>query len=89
MAADLALMNLSHWHRSRGDSVTLARQIERGLFEPAYGNAYASTIFGFSQDRLMRFRRQCAEAIVGGAVWRRAPARATRVFFLNAAKREA
>lgn len=38
---------------------------------------------------LMRFRRQFAEAIVGGAVRRRAPARATRVFFLNAAKREA
>jgi hypothetical protein len=64
---NLALMKLAHWHRAKGDSVTLTRKIERDLFEPAYDKVYASAIFGFSQERLMRFQRQWPEAIVGGS----------------------
>lgn len=29
---NLALMKLAHWHRARGDTVTLTRDIERDLF---------------------------------------------------------
>jgi hypothetical protein len=36
---NLALMKLAHWHRAKGDNVTLTRQIERDLFEPAYDKA--------------------------------------------------
>src|SRR3990170_781703 len=63
---NLALMKLAHWHRSRGDSIVVTRDIERGLFEPAYGQVYGSAIFTFSQIRLMRFQRAWPSAIVGG-----------------------
>jgi hypothetical protein len=63
---NLALMKLAHWHRARGDQVTVTRSIERDLFEPAYGRVYGSAIFGFSQLRLMRFMRQWPDSIVGG-----------------------
>ena len=39
---NLALMKLAHWHRVKGDSVTLTSQIERDLFEPAYAAFRAS-----------------------------------------------
>ena len=64
---NIALMKLAHWHREQGDSVTLTRQVERDLFEPEYDKVYGSAIFGFSQDRLMRFQRQWPQAIVGGS----------------------
>jgi hypothetical protein len=64
---NLALMKLAHWHRARGDTVMLTRQIERDLFEPAYDKVYGSAIFGFSQDRVMRFQRQWPGSIVGGS----------------------
>jgi len=63
---NLALMKLAHWHRARGDQVTVTRSIERDLFEPDYARVYGSAIFGFSQVRLMRFMRQWPDAIVGG-----------------------
>jgi hypothetical protein len=63
---NLALMKLAHWHRAKGDDVTLTRRIERDLFEPAYDVVYGSAIFKFSQDRLMRFQHQWPGAIVGG-----------------------
>lgn len=63
---NLALMKLAHWHRARGDQVTVTRHLERDLFEPDYDRVYGSAIFGFSQLRLMRFMRQWPEAIVGG-----------------------
>lgn len=52
---NLALMKLAHWHRARGDSVTVTRQLERDLFEPDYGAVYGSAIFDFSRDRVDRF----------------------------------
>lgn len=63
---NLALMKLAHWHRAKGDSVTLTRSIAPDLFEPTYDKVYGSAIFKFSQDRLMRFQRQWPKAIVGG-----------------------
>jgi len=63
---NLALMKLAHWHRAKGDTVNLTRQIERDLFEPAYDVVYGSAIFKFSQDRLLRFQHQWPGAIVGG-----------------------
>lgn len=64
---NLALMKLAHWHRSLGDEVVLTRWIDRDMFEPAYDLVYGSAIFRFSQDKLMRFRQQWPEAIVGGS----------------------
>lgn len=63
---NLALMKLSHWHRTQGDEVTFSREIERDLFEPAYDRVYGSCIFKFSQDRLLRFQHQWPDAIIGG-----------------------
>lgn len=63
---NLALMKLSHWHKSRGDEVVLTTEVERGLFEPEYDKVYGSAIFKFSQERLMRFQRAWPGAMVGG-----------------------
>lgn len=63
---NLAIMKLAAWHKARGDVVTITRDVERGLFEPAYDKVYGSAIFGFSQDRLMRFQRVWPGAVVGG-----------------------
>lgn len=63
---NLALMKLAHWHKQKGDEVTLTRRIERDLFELDYGMVYGSVLFDFSQDRLERFRREWPKAIVGG-----------------------
>lgn len=59
-------MKLAHWHRSKGDDVTLTRQIEPDLFEGQYDKVYASVIFDFSRDRLNRFVRAWPNAVVGG-----------------------
>ena len=63
---NLALMKLAHWHQARGDEVVVTRDVERGLFDPAYDKVYGSAIFKFSQLRLMRFQRAWPEAVVGG-----------------------
>lgn len=63
---NLALMKLSHWHKSLGDEVVMTTEIERGLFEPQYDKVYGSAIFKFSQERLMRFQREWPQALVGG-----------------------
>lgn len=63
---NLALMKLAHWHRQRGDSVTVTRQIERDLFEPQFDRVYGSAIFKFSAERIERFKQQWPIAIVGG-----------------------
>lgn len=63
---NLALMKLSHYHKSKGDTVELYRSVERDLFEPEWDIVYGSAIFKFSQIRLMRFMRQFPSAIVGG-----------------------
>jgi hypothetical protein len=63
---NLALMKLSHFHRARGDQVTVTRHIEPGLFEPRYDVVYGSTIFKFSSDRVARFRAQWPDGVLGG-----------------------
>src|SRR5258708_34769134 len=63
---NLALMKLSHFHRSRGDEVHFTRSMDRDLFEPAYDCVYGSAIFDFSGDRLERFKTAWPDAIIGG-----------------------
>lgn len=48
---NLALMKLSHWHRSKGDHVHLTRQIYPTLLEPEYDLVYGSSIFQFSAKK--------------------------------------
>lgn len=63
---NLALMRLASFHRERGDSIHVTRQIEPDLLEMPYDRVYGSTIFDFSGDRLERFRKTWPQAIVGG-----------------------
>lgn len=63
---NLALMKLAHWHRKRGDEVTVTREIMPSLFESTYDLVYGSAIFGFSAERIQRFRQQWPDALVGG-----------------------
>lgn len=64
---NLALMKLSHWHRSNGDQVHLTRHIMPTLWEPEYDIVYGSSIFDFSEDRREMFRQQWPGAIMGGS----------------------
>jgi hypothetical protein len=63
---NLALMKLAHWHRARGDTVRLTKNVERSPGEPAYGRVYGSAIFSFSAERVAAFREHFPEAVVGG-----------------------
>jgi hypothetical protein len=63
---NLALMKIAHWHRSRGDDVTVTRRIEPDLFEGSYDKVYGSAIFSFSADRLERFCKAWPDAVIGG-----------------------
>lgn len=64
---NLALMRLSHWHKSQGHSVTLTRSIYRQFFEPEHYDAvYASTIFTSSKHTVELFLREWPGALVGG-----------------------
>jgi hypothetical protein len=63
---NLALMKLSHWHKSLGHDVTFTRQAHRDLFEPEYDAVYGSAIFQFSAPKLAIFLRDWPGAIIGG-----------------------
>jgi hypothetical protein len=63
---NLALMKLAHWHRAKGDKVTLARTPSPSLFEPSYTQVYGSAIFGWSAPVLQRLCDAFPEAILGG-----------------------
>jgi hypothetical protein len=63
---NLALMKLGHWHIARGDEFVVSRHIEPQLGERLFDRVYISSIFKFSQERLMRAQRQYPDAIVGG-----------------------
>lgn len=63
---NLALMKLSHWHRSKGDTVHLTRQIYPTLLEPEYDVVYGSSIFQFSEDRRVMFCQEWPTALLGG-----------------------
>lgn len=63
---NIALMKLSHWHKSQGDIVHFTRSIDPDLFEPKYDMVYGSAIFNFSGERIARFRQQWPTALLGG-----------------------
>jgi hypothetical protein len=63
---NLALMKLSAWHKSRGDSVTFTKGIARELFEPDYDVVYASAIFKWSAECVRRMRQEWPHAIIAG-----------------------
>lgn len=63
---NLALMKLSHWHKSRGDKVYFTQSVKKDLFEPDYDIVYGSTIFNFSSKKTELFKKQFPNAIIGG-----------------------
>ena len=63
---NLALMKLSHWHRSQGHDVHLARTPSPTLFETGYDTVYCSAIFSWSKPIVERLQLAYPEAIVGG-----------------------
>lgn len=63
---NLALMKLAHWHKAMGDTVHYKRNIEPDLFEPHYDMVYGSSIFNFSTDKVIRFRKQWPTGLLGG-----------------------
>jgi hypothetical protein len=63
---NLALARIGAWHKARGDDVHFTRSVNPGMFEPKYDRVYGSVLFGFTQDKLERFRTNFPGAIVGG-----------------------
>ena len=65
---NLALMKLAHWHKERGDSVSLQRlPVPRHMLtEIHYERVYASAIFTRSVPLLNRVRWRWPDAIIGG-----------------------
>ena len=63
---NLALMKLSHFHKSQGDEVYFEKSINRGVFEPKYDSVLASAIFSTSQKKIEAFKQQFPQAIIGG-----------------------
>ena len=63
---NLALMRISAWHRSRGDSIHFTRSPHRHAGEPNYYVVYGSAVFKFSEDRIAKLKADFPDAIVGG-----------------------
>ncbi|MDD5301530.1 MAG: hypothetical protein PHS14_00360 [Elusimicrobia bacterium] len=65
---NLALMKLSHWHKSKGDTVHFTKHTTRQLDEVGveYDRVYGSAIFGFSKPAIATFRHEWPSAILGG-----------------------
>jgi len=63
---NVALMKLSHWHKSRGDEVWFSKSWERDLLEPEFDVVYGSAIFQWTKPKLARFMKEFPDAIVGG-----------------------
>ena len=63
---NLALMKLSHWHRSQGDEVRLERTPSPSMFEPEYDKVYGSAIFGWTLPVIQRLKEAYPLAITGG-----------------------
>ena len=64
---NIALMKLAHWHRARGDEVTLTRTVQPGLFEPLrFDLVYGSAIFKRSRPMADLLRGIYPQARVGG-----------------------
>jgi hypothetical protein len=68
---NLALMRLSHFLKSNGDSVTLRRgNPEPTLFDEKFTNVYGSCIFESTKPVVERFLKNYPEAVMGGTGWR-------------------
>lgn len=63
---NLALMKLAAHHRARGDEIHFSRSPYRSMLEPDYSTVYASAIFSFSAERVMKLKREFPGAVVGG-----------------------
>ena len=64
---NLALMKLAHWHKERGDRVTLARTPSPSMFEPRYDLVYGSSIFHWSSGKVVRALQEAfPDAVIGG-----------------------
>lgn len=63
---NLALMQLSSWHKARGDEVVYSRETTHSLFDGHFDRVYGSAIFRFSADKIARLRETYPEAIIGG-----------------------
>lgn len=63
---NIALMKLSHWHKSKGHNVYFERGITKGLFEPEYDVVYGSSIFSTSEKKIKQFKLNFPNSIVGG-----------------------
>lgn len=63
---NLALMKLSHWHKSLGDNVFFEKSITKNVFEPGYDIVYGSAIFTSSEKKIHQFRNNFPNAVLGG-----------------------
>ena len=63
---NLALMKLSSYHKTQGDTVTFTRSVALDMFDGTPDRVYASAIFEFSRKHLDTFKANWPEAIVGG-----------------------
>ena len=54
---NLALMKLSHWHKTNGDKVYFEKAISKGIFEPEYDIVYGSAIFTTSEKKIKQFKQ--------------------------------
>lgn len=63
---NLALMKLSHWHKSVGDEVIFKESIFRDMFEPQYDIVYGSAIFSTSAKKIELFKQNFPSAVIGG-----------------------
>ena len=63
---NLALMKLSHWHKSQGDEVSLTTSVQPSMFETRPDKVYASAIFKYSLPRLEEVRSAWPKALLGG-----------------------
>lgn len=63
---NLALMKLSAWFKSLGANVFFTHSASRELFEPEYDLVLASSIFAWSENARIDFKRSFPDGILGG-----------------------
>lgn len=63
---NLALMKLSHYHKSLGHNVHFFKRLHKDLFEPNYDYVYGSSIFKFSEKAQTIFKTQFPDALIAG-----------------------
>ncbi len=63
---NLALMKLSHYHKSIWHEVVFKESISKDMFEKNYDIVYGSSIFTSSQKKIDLFKQNFPDAIVGG-----------------------